>query len=63
MNGSLQVDEFKIIVDITEHPPIMQTRLLHLQLYRTHKASIITIIIVHWTICNAHYPDLGTFPL
>jgi hypothetical protein len=45
MNGSLQVDEFKIIVDIMEHPPIMQTRLLHLQLYRTHKASIITIII------------------
>jgi hypothetical protein len=21
------------------------------------------IIIVHWTICNGHYPDLGTFLL
>ena len=21
------------------------------------------IIIVHWTICNDHYPDLGTFLL
>jgi hypothetical protein len=30
--------------------------------FSVHLAPI-PIIIVHWTICNAHYPDLGTFPL
>jgi hypothetical protein len=47
--GKRNLSEVIILIcdrySITVNQSLLQTRLLHLQLYRTHKASIITIII------------------